>query len=175
MKSLNRNQILIRGTIIWRPVAYSDVSKVPQPLDASFDLGKDGKSYVGRLGGPSRRPQLEILEPEMARVGGSGIVVLLREIPPEGWTHLVVSGAGDRNVFAYVPEPFDLVDYLAWRQKIANTLETIGDGETIEEVRSKLLGIRPPEIRPKELRAVWRGNAKDGYEYIYLGSGEYTS
>lgn len=174
MKSLNRNPILIQGTILWRPVTYS-TSGVPQPVDASFDLGKDGKSYIGRLGSSPQRPQLPILEPEMARVGGSGIVVLLREIPPENWTHLVVSGSGDRNVFAYVPDPYEMVDYLTWRQRVAETISGIQESESIEDLRSRFLKVRPPDVRKNEIRAVWRGNSRDGYEYIYLGSGEYAS
>jgi hypothetical protein len=174
MKSLNRNQILIQGTILWRPVTYA-TSGAPQLLDASFDLGKDGKSYIGRLSGSPQRPQLPILEPEMARVGGSGIVVLLREVPPEGWTHLVVSGLGDRNVFAYVPEPFDVVEYIVWRQRVAGIVNDLPADESIENVRSRLLAAKPPSVRKNEVRAVWRGNARDGYEYVYLGSGEYAA
>lgn len=175
MKSLSRIQMLIRGTVIWRPVIYDRVVDALQMVDASFDRSRDGNSVVGRVSGMVQDQRAAILEPELARVGGNGVIVMLREVPRADWTHVVVSGVGDRNVFAYVPEPFKSTDYLAWRSRISPVVKEAQGVATIEDVKNMLLSYPTPEKRRMELRAISRGNARDGFDYVYIGSGEYPA
>lgn len=117
--------------------------------------------------------------------GRPGLVVFVNDDIPDDWTHLLISGnsfpadkGGAGTVFANVPEPYDMDEYLNYRTQLANIYsDIVTDSRKSRwpwpEKMNAVRDIRPPENRYEEkhlFSVPFNDSGIWGYEFLTWGS-----
>jgi hypothetical protein len=158
------------GTILWRSVHHNARTGVVVPT-INFDKTEKG-TYIARV-------QIEgcsdfLWEPsivsnsfqdERGKVHVFGLVLFIEQLPPDDWTHMLVSGTSkamreplkpgaDRKghaVFAKVAKPYPMAEYRRFREQVYRVVHE-NLNANFEQKKNLMLGYWPNEIRPTEHR-----------------------
>jgi hypothetical protein len=157
------------GTVLWRPCFHTS-SKARLAENFQFEKTEKG-SYMGRveigcgqfLWEPAAYPNT------VDKHQIHGFVVFMDELPPEDWTHLVVTGVSKAMrlppvaeprggykgaaIFAKAAKPYKMDEYLKFRQAYFNIMSKNLNAK-FDQCKDLALTVWPDEVRPEEKRLV---------------------
>ena len=176
------------GTVLWRH-CFHHVHKGVRVEPMTFDKTEKG-TYLGRiqLGGGTDFTFEPVVIPNSYDDQGSkihcfGIVVFIDKMPPEDWTHLLVTGVSKamrtpgtekgHAVFATPAKPYPMDEYRRFRGDMARLVHN-NLNATFEQKKQAMLNCWPNEVRPTECRLLaqshWKADEDDkvAFDFCHL-------
>lgn len=153
-KTDDYNNLLKRGTIIWRQCGFKVVgihrSMMAELREVKFEETAKG-TWMARVHIHGDFTD----EPAVHSSGFPGIIVFTDTKPEDSFTHLIVdrvSKAG-KAIFASAAKPYDMEDYLQFRSRLASA-HAYNLNSAFDERVKIAMGIQTNELRTNERRLI---------------------
>lgn len=189
LKSEPWGKAIIPGVILWRPVAYSSISASvrescrPMHCDSVFRKAPEG-GFMARLA----MPGCFISDPEIIPSHTKndkprrGLVVFIKEMPPENWTHLVVTettrqiqtvgcGTPGGAIYAKADKPYTMEDYVDFRVRMLKAKMRTCDVTDFEQVLDEMDSIWPKEERDGAIRLIISPGLEGAWNFDFSEDG----